>query len=221
MFSRFFTTYRFKKAPKLMEVDRHIHFMPAMIHFMVAAVFAKTAALTAPPAPVQSIKSMETASELRDKREKEAPFLKAVDDNLGIIIKICRAYSNTREDEEDLLQEILSQLWKAWPSFQGTAKVSTWMHTIASRTAILPFRREKVEIELREVLPDQVASEPAETDEVARLFTLFRRLGIYERAILALQLEGYTKKEIASILKLREGAVAMRISRMKKHIDQS
>ena len=164
---------------------------------------------------------METASELRDKREKEAPFLKAVDDNLGIIIKICRAYSNTREDEEDLLQEILSQLWKAWPSFQGTAKVSTWMHTIAARTAILPFRREKVEIELREVLPDQVASEPAETNEVERLFNLFRRLGNYERAILALVLEGYTKKEIASILKLREGAVAMRISRMKKHIDQS
>jgi hypothetical protein len=69
MFSRFFATNRFKKAPKLMEVDRHDHFTPAMIHFMVAAVIAKTAALTAPPGPVQSI---ESASEPRDEREKEA-----------------------------------------------------------------------------------------------------------------------------------------------------
>jgi RNA polymerase sigma-70 factor (ECF subfamily) len=203
-----------------MEVDRHDPITPAMVHFMVAAVIAKTAALTAPPAPVQSIESMETASELRDKRKKEAAFLKAVDDNLGIIIKICRAYNNTRDDEEDLLQEILYRLWKAWPSFQGTAKVSTWMHTVASRTAIRPFRRKKVEIELHEVLPDQVASEPAETEEVERLFDLFHRLGNYERAILALLLEGYTKKEVASMLKFREGAVAMRISRMKKMFDQ-
>ena len=85
MFSRFFGTYRFKKAPKLMEVYRHDHFTPAMIHFMVAAVIAKTAALTAPPGPVQSI---ESASELRDEREKEAQH---------------------RDDEEDLIKKSTNQ----------------------------------------------------------------------------------------------------------------
>ena len=68
-----------------MEVDRHDHFTPAMIHFMVAAVIAKTAALTAPPGPVQSI---ESASELRDKREKEAQH---------------------RDDEEDLIKKSTNQ----------------------------------------------------------------------------------------------------------------
>ena len=93
------------------------------------------------------------------------------------------------------------------------------MYTVALRTAILPFRRSRVKIELHEVLPDRPADEPVTMGDQDRLFKLFHRLGNFDRAILALMMEGYTRKEIGSVLGLREEAVTMRMSRVKKMIN--
>lgn len=39
-------------------------------------------------------------------------FLKIVDENQGIINKVCKMYRYSGEDHEDLYQEIVHQLWK-------------------------------------------------------------------------------------------------------------
>ena len=58
-------------------------------------------------------------------------FLKLITENPGIIYKICNVYANSREDKDDLKQEIILQLWKSFPGFQGKSKFSTWMYRIA------------------------------------------------------------------------------------------
>ena len=54
----------------------------------------------------------------------EEEFLKTVYDNQKIIYKVCRMYRNSKEDQEDLFQEIVYQLRKAFPSFKRESKVS-------------------------------------------------------------------------------------------------
>ena len=153
---------------------------------------------------------------MKNTKEQEASFLKAIDDHQGIIHKICRYYCKIRADKEDLYQEIVYQLWDAYPSFTGDSKISTWIYQIALRSAIMPFRRKnRIKIELHEVLPDRLGEEPYEgLDD--NLFTLFHTLGNFERATLVLMIEGYTREEIGPMLNLGKEAVNSRMARVKK-----
>ncbi|UOV00110.1 sigma-70 family RNA polymerase sigma factor [Chryseobacterium daecheongense] len=72
-------------------------------------------------------------------REKE--FAQLIKDNQGLIIKVSRLYTNSLEDEEDLFQEIVLQLWRSYDSFKGNSKISTWMYRVALNTAITLFRK--------------------------------------------------------------------------------
>ena len=53
---------------------------------------------------------------------KQKEFSKLIKDNQGLIIKVSRLYTHSFEDQEDLFQEIVLQLWKSYDSFQGNSK---------------------------------------------------------------------------------------------------
>jgi RNA polymerase sigma-70 factor (ECF subfamily) len=63
----------------------------------------------------------------------EKEFLKAIQDYQKIIYKVCALYRDRREDQEDLFQEIVYQLWKSYPGFRGESK--KWEHSFE----YLPF----------------------------------------------------------------------------------
>src|ERR1044071_9780090 len=99
----------------------------------------------------------------------EVQFLQLIGQHQGIIQKMCRLYRNSKEDREDLFQEIIFQLWKSVPSFGGKAKFSTWMYRVALSTAIATFRKKKPDIRYLPVLPDDQESQP-QPDEQRELF---------------------------------------------------
>jgi RNA polymerase sigma-70 factor (ECF subfamily) len=175
--------------------------------------------LTRPVNTSMDGKSMYDVRDIKNSKEQEASFLKVIDDYHGIIDKMSRAYCKTRDDRADLYQEIVYQLWAAYPSFTGDSKISTWIYKIAVRSAIMPFRRKnRIKIELHEVLPDRPGEEPYEgVDD--DLFNLFLRLGRYERAALALLAEGYTRGEVGPIMGLGKHAVKKRIARAIKAME--
>jgi len=144
-------------------------------------------------------------------------FLKIVEENQGIIYRVCRMYRDSREDQEDLFQEIVLQLWKAFPKFRNESKVSTWMYRIALNTAIAIFRKNKIEIELKENLnKNYTLSEMEQSSEnEARMFEAIRMLSQTERALIALYLEDYSHREIAEITGITENYVGVKISRIK------
>lgn len=150
----------------------------------------------------------------------EKDFLKIVDVNQGIIYKVCKMYRDTREDQEDLFQEIVLQLWKSYPKFRRESKVSTWMYRIALNTAIAIYRKNKVELEFKESIPIDYHSKyletPSENEE--RLFEAIRALNKAERAIIALYLEDYPYNEIAEITGITENYVGVKISRIKEKL---
>src|SRR5438874_123042 len=70
-------------------------------------------------------------------------FLNLIQQNKGIIFKICNSYCHNKDDREDLAQEIIYQLWRSWHKFDPGYKFSTWMYRIALNVAITFYRKEK------------------------------------------------------------------------------
>jgi RNA polymerase sigma-70 factor (ECF subfamily) len=63
-------------------------------------------------------------------------FLDLLFCNQRILHKVCALYAMDAADREDLPQEILLQLLRAFPSFRGEAQVSTWMYRVALNVAL-------------------------------------------------------------------------------------
>lgn len=73
----------------------------------------------------------------------EKEFLEIVKKNQGIIHKVCSIYCDDEEDRNDMVQEILAQLWKSYPTFRNESKFTTWMYRVALNTAITSFKKQK------------------------------------------------------------------------------
>ena len=59
---------------------------------------------------------------------KEEKFIKVFEENIGIVVKIAKAYTNTTHDREDLTNDIVVELWRSFDTFKGHSSVSTWIY---------------------------------------------------------------------------------------------
>jgi RNA polymerase sigma factor (sigma-70 family) len=78
---------------------------------------------------------------MKDMSNVEKDFVKLINENQGLIHKVSLIYERKDESRKDLFQEIVLQLWRAFPSFKGQSKVTTWMYRIALNTAISFLRK--------------------------------------------------------------------------------
>ena len=58
----------------------------------------------------------------------------------GIVAKVAGTYAWHPDDRDDLMQEIATQLWRAWPGYDPQRPVATWMYRIALNVAISHVR---------------------------------------------------------------------------------
>jgi len=144
-------------------------------------------------------------------------FLTMVDTHQAIIHKICRIYRDTHEDQEDLFQEIIYQLWKAFPDFRNESKVSTWMYRIALNTALAAFRKNRIVLDFKATISEEF--HPVDSDGLSeneeQMFAAIRKLTPAEKAIISLYLEDYSYREIAQITGISENYAGVRIHRIK------
>lgn len=147
----------------------------------------------------------------------EREFLRMIQDNQRIIHKVCRIYRDSPEDQEDLFQEVVFQLWRSYPSFRGGSKSSTWLYRIALNTAMASFRKNKPNITLAEYLPDvQFEDNNYEGNErQEKLLKSMRQLSEPDRALIALYLDELSYQEIAGILGISENNVGVKLNRIK------
>ncbi|WP_257669802.1 RNA polymerase sigma factor [Parapedobacter tibetensis] len=150
----------------------------------------------------------------------ETLFLRLINEHQGIIHKICRLYRDSKEDREDLFQEIVFQLWKSLPSFKGKAKFSTWMYRIALSTAIAAFRKKRPDIRYTASLPDEQGEQPEQSEQRERLFEALKKLNDVDKALITLYLEDLTYQEIAEVSGITENNVGVKLNRIKNKIQQ-
>lgn len=144
----------------------------------------------------------------------DAQFLEMIRRNEGIIYKVTSFYADVEHPIGDLYQEVVLNLWKAFPSFRGESKHSTWIYRIALNTCVSFYRRSKKNISYVDIsmdVPDIVDN----NEEIQELYKLINRLGKIERALVLLYLDDKSYREIAEITGLTVTNVATRISRIK------
>jgi RNA polymerase sigma-70 factor (ECF subfamily) len=151
---------------------------------------------------------------------EEKQFLQLIEQHQGIIHKICRLYRDTREDREDLFQEIVFELWKSAPTFSGKANFSTWMYRVALSTAIVSFRKKKPNIVYTPLLPDTPEVMQNSKPQTEQLFEALKKLNDGDKALITLYLEEVSYKEIAEITGITENNVGVRLNRIKNKIQQ-
>jgi RNA polymerase sigma factor (sigma-70 family) len=159
--------------------------------------------------------------------DEEEIFLRLVEQHRGIIRKVALGYSSTLADRNDLTQEIMLQLWKAYPRYSPDRPFSTWMYRIALNVAISFLRRNtrpvRQTIPLDEIgheLADENAPRPEIDERIDLLQRIIATLDPLNRALLLLYLDDHSYREIASILGLTETNVATKLSRLKERLRQ-
>nr|WP_246223574.1 RNA polymerase sigma factor [Fulvivirga kasyanovii] len=151
---------------------------------------------------------------------KEKEFLDQIDQHQNIVHKVCRMYTDNRDDHEDLFQEILLQLWQAYPRFKGDSKLTTWMYRVALYTAI--SRHKKKQRIVSEGI-DSKAYEYYENNDPYRYENLrmaIDTLSETDKALVMLYLDEKPYKEIADIMGLTETNVGVRLNRIKKKLKE-
>src|SRR5258708_37401336 len=73
-------------------------------------------------------------------QEQEGIFRRWLDEHIGLILKVVRGCAASPQDQDDLFQGVLLQIWSSIPAFRGEAKETTWIYRVAFNTA-LAWRR--------------------------------------------------------------------------------
>ncbi len=128
-------------------------------------------------------------------------FVQTINQNQGILHKVCRIYCHNQEDHNDLFQEIVLQLWKAFPSFRSESKITTWMYRIALNTAISGLRKKKITLTELEKISFQIEDKKEITieEDLQQLYKAIEYLSDIEKSIVLLYLEDKPYEEIAEI----------------------
>ncbi|MBX9784139.1 MAG: sigma-70 family RNA polymerase sigma factor [Chitinophagaceae bacterium] len=146
-------------------------------------------------------------------------FLKIVNENQGIIRKVCHVYGRDEAGKEDLYQEIVIQLWKSYSSFRGESKFSTWMYRIALNTAISDLRKQsrRVDLKFPEFIPREDADmrDDAREEQLKQLYTAIQKLSEVEKAVVMLYLEDKSYEEMEEILGISNGNLRVKMNRIK------
>ena len=147
-------------------------------------------------------------------------FVQLMEENKGIIHKICLMYTSNIADKEDLYQEICLQLWRSFRSYRRESKFSTWLYRVALNTAISSVRKDRRRIETVEL--DQaehfVARDSEQEGMTRMLFKALSRLNKVDRAIILLWLEEKEYAEISEVMGITQSAVSVRLVRIRERL---
>lgn len=153
---------------------------------------------------------------------QENDFIQTIELHRGIIFKVCKIYCPTDDDCNDLYQDIVAQLWKAWGGFRGDSKISTWIYRIALNTAISGFRKQK-----RNPLRNSVDTEDVnlaqedvrkKKEDLELLYMAIGMLSEVEKAMIMLYLDDVSYEEIASIMGITQNNVRVKMLRIREKL---
>jgi len=156
--------------------------------------------------------------------DAQVRFLAHIEGHRGILYKVARAYGRSTADRDDLVQETVAQLWRAYPRYDARFRFSTWMYRIALNVAISWRRREQTRerhlvADGEAVLQFAGAPDPREDDEdLALLYRCIDRYDDLNKALLMLYLDGRSHQEISEVLGITPTNVATKIGRLKDRL---
>jgi RNA polymerase sigma-70 factor (ECF subfamily) len=157
-----------------------------------------------------------------EKQLLEKEFISLVEQHKQIIYKVCYMYATHAEDLNDLYQEVVINLWKAYPRFRGECMFSTWVYRVGLNTCISFLRKSKSRPKTVPITVDleAFADEENKTAQLQALYRMISRLSQIERALILLWLEEKSYQEIAEIIGISRTNVAVKLTRIRDKLKQ-
>ena len=141
----------------------------------------------------------------------------------GIIIKICRAYTDNQADFEDYYQEVCLQVWRSRDNHDGQCAWTTWIYRIALNVCLTNQKQNKKHSQNAEephtdtlIAPDT----PFENEDINRLYGAIRQLSEVDRAVILLYLDEKSYQEIADIIGTKANNIGVRVNRIKTRLEK-
>lgn len=164
---------------------------------------------------------------MKGSSDKEARFMEVTGLYKEVIAKVCYLYSSANASFDDLYQEVLINLWQGLDTFRGESKMSTWIYRTAINTCITWHRRNRRFGSETTMKLDDMKTDVADTSDTAaamedyrQLYRLINMLGPIDKALVTLWLDEKPYDEIAAIMGLSPGNVAVKMHRVKEKLSK-
>ncbi|MGD0085636.1 MAG: RNA polymerase sigma factor [Verrucomicrobiota bacterium] len=159
--------------------------------------------------------------------EQETIFRRWLNDHLGLMLKLVRAGAATPEDQDDLFQEVLVNVWSSIRAFRGEARETTWIYRVAFNTTMAWRRGEwrrrrghekflKFDVS-PQLQPSHLDSLP-ERELVERLYAAIRQLPKVDASLALMHLDGLSYQEMAEVLGISENYIGVKLNRIRKQL---
>lgn len=149
-----------------------------------------------------------------------AAFASLLDRHYDRLFAFCFRLTGARAEAEDLTQDICAALPAKLRSYQGRAKVTTWLYRVAVNAAHDRRRKRATYAKASEGWGDWEVNRTAAindtNDQLDWLTTAMTQLTEDLRDTLALVLDDMTHAQAAEVLGVSEGTISWRISEAKK-----
>ena len=151
--------------------------------------------------------------------QQETAFAQLVREQKSTIYTVCYMFSNDLDEVADLFQEVLVNLWKSFPTFEGRSDVRTWVYRVALNVCVSLDRKKK----RRKTVPLTMDVNPYEDEnpnskQMELLRKRINKLGPFDRAIIMLWLENMSYDEIGQVVGISTKNVSVRLYRIKEEL---
>lgn len=144
-----------------------------------------------------------------------------VDEYKDRIYRIVYMYAFNTEEHTEIYQQILINLWKSLPKFEGRSTLSTWIYRVCINTCKM-YRRSKFYERSTIMFDESITNEPEQeqsliaNEQIDILYRCLGKLTDQNRLIMTLYLDELSYEEIAEIIGISVNLVGVRISRAKE-----
>jgi RNA polymerase sigma-70 factor, ECF subfamily len=145
-------------------------------------------------------------------------FEQLVREHNGRIRRIARRFA-ANGAVDDLVQDILTRLWRSYGGFRGDSKVESWIYRVSLNAAMTHVTETVKARDLHSAVSAQSAateSVPGGASGANILSDFLGRLGDVDASILMMYMDGLTADEMSGVLGITGNAINVRINRMKR-----
>lgn len=139
-----------------------------------------------------------------------------------LIHRVAYAFCRDATDREDVVQEVLVQLWRSREKYDARYSETTWVYRIALNVAISFHRRERRHRERRLPLEHAVTiaagAEVEPGEEVQLLLRCIDDLSDLDKALVLLYLDERDHASIADVLGISVSNVGTKLGRIKEKL---
>ncbi|MBL0135846.1 MAG: sigma-70 family RNA polymerase sigma factor [Chitinophagaceae bacterium] len=158
-------------------------------------------------------------------------FSELVNRYQNFVFTITLRYSTSREDAEEIAQDVFVKAYRSLADFRGDSKFSTWLYTIVNTTCITFLRKKKLDVhsldnekvfELADSVDSGFKANQIETKSKHRMVhDAIQMLSVDDAKLITLFYKGeQSLEEIGKILGLEPNTVKVKLHRARTRLKE-